>query len=83
MSDPYATPNSPGATPPQRKSRWRVLKHAVAFVVIVMFVNFDRFFVSPQADPELPQVSFTASVITLLLFYGLGYAVISRVRSRR
>jgi hypothetical protein len=79
MIDPYTTPNTPEVKSVQRKSRWRVLKHVFAFLVILLVVNRDKYFGSPEVDAEVPQVSITV----LVLFYGLGYAMFSRVRSRR
>jgi hypothetical protein len=80
MSDPYATPNTPAGIPPQRKPRLRILKHLLAFSVIFAVLNF---FGSSEGDVDLPQVSIFARVITLALFYGIGYALFSRVRARR
>jgi hypothetical protein len=83
MSNPYATPKAESAISPSKKSRWRILKHACIFVILFLSVNFDRFFGQAEGAQDLPEVSITASVITLLLFYGVGYLIFSRVRARR
>jgi predicted Na+-dependent transporter len=83
MSNPYATPKAQSAISPSRKSLWRILKHACIFVILFLAVNFDRFFGSAESLQDIPKVSITASVITLLLFYGVGYMIFSRVRASR
>jgi hypothetical protein len=83
MSDPYTTPKAQGISSIPTKPRWRLLKHFCIFLAIFAALNFDRFFGSTKNDAPIPKVSIFASVITLLLFYGLGYAIFSRVRGRR
>ena len=83
MSDPYTTPKAQGVSSKPTKPRWRLLRHFSIFLAIFAVLNFDRFFGSTKNDAPIPQVSIFASLITLLLFYGLGYALFSRVRARR
>ncbi len=83
MSNPYTTPEAQCESLRPTKPRWRLLKNFCIFLVIFAVLNFDRFFGSTKDDAPIPQVSIFASVITLLLFYGLGYAIFSRVRARR
>ena len=71
MSNPYATPKAHSAISPRKKSRWRILKHICIFVILFLAVNFDRFFDSAESAQDIPKVSITAGVITLLLFYGV------------
>lgn len=83
MSDPYATPKAQGPASPPKRSRRRLWKHACIFLVIFLILNFDRFFGSAARAADVPEVSIAASLITLLLFYGAGYLLFSRVRSQR
>lgn len=57
--------------------------HACMFLILFLILNFDRVFSSSERVPEVPEVSLTARVMTLLIFYGAGYLILSRVRSRR
>lgn len=83
MSNPDAAPKAQGEISRSRKSRGRILKHACLFLVIFLILNFDRLFGSPERVAGVPEVSMAARVMTLLLFYGAGYLILSRVRSRR
>jgi hypothetical protein len=83
MINPYATPKARSKTSHSRRARWRILKHICIFLVIFLYLNFDRFFGSSEGAAGDPEVRMGVSVFTLLLLYGAGYLMFARVRSRK
>ncbi len=83
MHNPYETPKSHRVRSSDRKHGGRWVKHVCIYLILLLVVNFDRWFGSAEEVAKAREVSFTAIAMTLLLFYGAGYAIFSRVRSRR
>ena len=83
MSNPYECSKTNSKGELSSGGLKRFLKHLFIYLILLFFANYNRIFGSPEEIEEGKRISFTASVITILLFYGVGYFVFSRIRPRR
>lgn len=83
MSNPYESPRARGRGTSVPKRNRGCLKHCFIFLALFLMVNFNRFFGSLSEVDGEPKVSLLGSFLGLLFFYGIGYFVFSRGRSRK
>jgi hypothetical protein len=82
-SNPYDPPMTNSEGQSQKKRKGGCWKHIFWCFLILALINFSRFFGSPDQMDEAREVSLFASVIPIIVFYGLIYFVFGRRRSRK
>jgi uncharacterized Tic20 family protein len=82
-SNPYESPQTTSDGSSRQKRSWGCLKHFSLYLALLFVANFNRFFGTPSEAADAPKISITGSVLGILMFYGIGYMIFARARSRK